>query len=212
MKVTMFSKALFALTSLMLVSFTSVGMAQSAAPAQSKYVELSPAQPTEPGKIEVQEFFSYACSHCAVIEPLLQKWMKTVPADVVVKHVPVAFNASMKPLQRLYFTLEAMDRLDLHMKVFEAIHEQKKRLFSKAEITTWVVSQGVDRTKFEAAFESFGVSSKAGRADQLVTAYRVQGTPTMSVAGRFVTSPTEAGGYQETIDVANALITQARGK
>jgi hypothetical protein len=32
------------------------------------------------------------------------------------------------------------------------------------------------------------------------------------VAGRFVTSPTEAGGYQETIDVANALITQARGK
>jgi thiol:disulfide interchange protein DsbA len=72
MKVTMFSKALFALTSLMLVSFTSVGMAQSAAPAQSKYVELSPAQPTEPGKIEVQEFFSYACSHCAVIEPLLQ--------------------------------------------------------------------------------------------------------------------------------------------
>jgi thiol:disulfide interchange protein DsbA len=208
----LFSKALLAMASLMLLSFTTASHAQSAAPAKSKYLELSPAQPTEPGKIEVQEFFSYACSHCAVIEPMLQKWMKTVPADVVVKHVPVAFNASMKPLQRLYYTLEAMGRLDLHMKVFDAIHEQKKRLFSKAEITTWIVSQGVDRAKFEAAFESFGVSSKAGRADQLVTAYRVQGTPTMSVAGRFVTSPSEAGGYQETIEVANSLINQVRGK
>jgi thiol:disulfide interchange protein DsbA len=193
----LFSKALLAMASLMLLSFTTASHAQSAAPAKSKYLELSPAQPTEPGKIEVQEFFSYACSHCAVIEPMLQKWMKTVPADVVVKHVPVAFNASMKPLQRLYYTLEAMGRLDLHMKVFDAIHEQKKRLFSKAEITTWIVSQGVDRAKFEAAFESFGVSSKAGRADQLVTAYRVQGTPTMSVAGRFVTSPSEAGGCEQ---------------
>lgn len=208
----LFSKVLLAMASLMLMSFAATSHAQSGAPAKSKYVELSPAQPTEPGKIEVQEFFSYACSHCAAIEPLLQKWMKTVPADVVVKHVPVAFNASMKPLQRLYYTLEAMDRLDLHMKVFDAIHEQKKRLFTKAEITTWIVSQGVDRAKFEAAFESFGVSSKAGRADQLVTAYRVQGTPTMSVAGRFVTSPSEAGGYQETIDVASGLITQVRGK
>ena len=208
----LFSKALLAMASLMLLSFNTASHAQSAAPDKSKYLELSPAQPTEPGKIEVQEFFSYACSHCAVIEPMLQKWMKTVPADVVVKHVPVAFNASMKPLQRLYYTLEAMGRLDLHMKVFDAIHEQKKRLFSKAEITTWIVSQGVDRAKFEAAFESFGVSSKAGRADQLVTAYRVQGTPTMSVAGRFVTSPSEAGGYQETIDVANSLINQVRGK
>ncbi len=208
----LFSKVMLAMASLMLMSFTATSHAQSGAPAKAKYVELSPAQPTEPGKIEVQEFFSYACSHCAVIEPLLQKWMKTVPADVVVKHVPVAFNASMKPLQRLYYTLEAMDRLDLHLKVFDAIHEQKKRLFTKAEITTWIVSQGVDRAKFEAAFESFGVSSKAGRADQLVTAYRVQGTPTMSVAGRFVTSPSEAGGYQETIDVASGLITQVRGK
>jgi len=208
----LFSKALLAMASLMLLSFTAASHAQSAAPAKSKYLELSPAQPTEPGKIEVQEFFSYACSHCAVIEPMLQKWMKTVPADVVVKHVPVAFNASMKPLQRLYYTLEAMDRLDLHMKVFDAIHEQKKRLFTKAEITTWIASQGVDRAKFEAAFESFGVSSKAGRADQLVSDYRVHCTPTMSVAGRFVTSPSEAGGYQETIDVANSLITQVRGK
>jgi thiol:disulfide interchange protein DsbA len=70
----------------------------------------------------------------------------------------------------------------------------------------------VDVEKFDAVFESFGVSSKAGRADQLVTAYRIQGTPSVSVAGRFVTSPSEAGGYQQTLDVAGDLIRQARAK
>ena len=51
-----FAKVLLAMASLMLMSFTGASHAQSGAPAKSKYVELSPAQPTEPGKIEVQEF------------------------------------------------------------------------------------------------------------------------------------------------------------
>ena len=46
MKVTVFSKLLLALTSVMLVSFTSASVAQSGAPAKTKYVELSPAQPS----------------------------------------------------------------------------------------------------------------------------------------------------------------------
>jgi thiol:disulfide interchange protein DsbA len=115
-------------------------------------------------------------------------------------------------LQRLYYALEALNRIDLHPKVFKAIHQEKKRLFTKAEIKSWITTQGVDAEKFEAAYESFGVSSKANRADQLVTAYRIQGTPSVAVGGRFVTSPSEAGGYQQTLDVASDLIRQVRGK
>lgn len=194
------------------IFFSTAGFSQNAPAAKGKFIELTPAQPTEPGKIEVLEFFSYGCGHCAAIEPLLEKWIKAQSADVVVRGVPVAFNASMKPLQRLYYALEALNRMDLHPKVFQAIHQEKKRLFTKAEIKSWIATQGVDPEKFDAAFESFGVSSKTGRADQLVTAYRIQGTPTVSVAGRFVTSPSEAGGYQQTLDVASELIRQVRGK
>ncbi|MDN4017049.1 thiol:disulfide interchange protein DsbA/DsbL [Zwartia panacis] len=192
--------------------FSTAGFSQNAPATKGKFIELTPAQPTEPGKIEVLEFFSYGCGHCAAIEPLLEKWIKAQSADVIVRGVPVAFNASMKPLQRLYYALEALNRMDLHPKVFQAIHQEKKRLFTKAEIKSWIATQGVDPEKFDAAFESFGVSSKTGRADQLVTAYRIQGTPTVSVAGRFVTSPSEAGGYQQTLDVASELIRQVRGK
>ena len=142
----------------------------------------------------------------------VRKMDQKVPSDVTVKFVPVAFNASMKPLQQLFYSLEALDRLDLHGKVFNAIHEEKKRLFTKTDIITWVAAQGVDRAKFESVYDSFGVVSKSGRADQLVTAYKVQGTPSMAVGGRFLTSPSEAGGYQETIDVSDSLIRQLRAK
>lgn len=194
------------------VFFSPAGHTQGAAAGKAKYFELNPAQPTEPGKVEVLEFFSYACSHCAVLEPLVEKWKKTLPADVVLKPVPVAFNASMKPMQLLFYTLEAMNRMDLHGKVFVAIHQEKKKLFSKAEIVAWATAQGLDSAKFEGVFDSFGVTSKAQRGDQLTAAYKIQGTPSLAVAGRFVTSPSEAGGYQETIDVATSLIKQLSGK
>lgn len=204
-----FAVTLFAIAAMF---FSAVSFAQGSPAAKGKFIEITPAQPTEPNKVEVLEFFSYGCGHCAAIEPMLEKWTKAQPADVIVRHVPVAFNASMKPLQRLYYSLEALNRLDLHPKVFKAIHQEKKRLFTKAEIKSWIGAQGVDVDKFDAAFESFGVSSKASRADQLVTAYRIQGTPTLAVGGRYVTSPSEAGGYQQTLDVANDLLRQVRGK
>ncbi|NDY82412.1 thiol:disulfide interchange protein DsbA/DsbL [Orrella sp. NBD-18] len=186
--------------------FSPAGMTQGA--SKAKFSEINPAQPTEPGKIEVLEFFAYSCPHCAVLEPMTAKWTKTLPSDVVVRQVPVAFNAGMKPLQNLYYALEALNRLDLHPKVFAAIHQEKKRLFTKPEIVTWAVSQGLDKAKFESTFDSFGVQSKSTRAEQLTNAYRIQGTPSLAVGGKFITSPSEAGGYQETIDVAAGLVKQ----
>lgn len=204
------ARLLGVVTAAVAVFFSPAGMTQGA--PKAKYVEINPAQPTEAGKVEVLEFFSYACPHCAVLEPMTAKWAKTLPANVEVKHVPVAFNAGMKPLQNLFYTLEAMNRMDLHPKVFAAIHQEKKRLFTKPEIVAWVVAQGVDKTKFETTFDSFGTQSKSTRAEQLTNAYRVQGTPSIAVGGKYITSPSEAGGYQETIDVAAGLVKQVSGK
>jgi len=188
------------------LSLSGAAFAQSA----NKYVNVNPPQTTEPDKIEVLEFFSYSCPHCAVVEPMIAEWKKTLPADVVLKAVPVAFNAAMKPLQELFYALEAVGRSDLHPKVFNAIHQEKKRIFTKDAIVAWVASQGVDKTKFTAAMDSFGVKSKVQRADQLAKGYAIQGTPSLAVDGRFLTSPTEAGGYQQMIDVANDLVKQSR--
>lgn len=183
-----------------------LGLGIAVAQSPERYVNVNPPQPTEPGKIEVLEFFAYTCPHCAVLEPLVSEWKKTLPSNVAFSSVPVAFNQAMKPFQYFYYALEAVDRLDLHPKFFVALHQEKKRLFTRDAMINWAVEQGVDRAKLTAAMDSFGVKSKATRADQLAKGYAIQGTPSIAVNGRYVTSPSEAGGYQESLDVATELI------
>lgn len=176
------------------------------------YVVVSPALPSDtPGKIEVLEFFAYTCPHCAAMEPLVEEWTKKAPSDVVLKRVPIAFNAGMKPLQQMYYTLAAMDRLDLHPKVFAAIHNEKRRMFDKKSMTEWVASQGVDKAKFESVFDSFSVTSQVQRANQLAEAYRVEGTPALAVGGKYLTSPVMAGNsYAGAIAELDKLVPMAR--
>lgn len=189
--------------------FAPLSHAQGAA---QPYQAVNPPLPSDtPGKIEVLEFFAYTCPHCAAIEPMVEDWLKNKPEDVVFKPVPLAFNAGMKPLQQLFYTLQAMNRMDLHPKVFAAIHAEKKRLFSKQAMLDWVETQGVDKAKFEAVFDSFSVQSQVQRADQLAQAYRIDGTPTFAVGGKYLTSPVMAGNsYDAAIKELDRLIPMAR--
>src|SRR5262245_11809617 len=89
------------------------------APAQEQPVKdkdyklIDPPQKTESGKkVEVVEFFSYACPHCGEFEPTLQNWVKRKPKDVVYKNVPMVFRESWKAPAKLYYTLEAMGLVD----------------------------------------------------------------------------------------------------
>lgn len=175
----------------------------------AQFDTLDPVQPSDtPGKVEVLEFFAYTCPHCAKIEPMVVKWRKTLPDTVVFKGVPVAFNASMKDLQKLYYALEAVGRMDLHDAVFKAIHEDNKQLFKADEIIDWVAAQGVDRKAFTDAFNSFGVQTKVTRADELAKAYKIDGTPSFAIGGKYVTSPSHTGSYQGAIDETDKLVKQ----
>lgn len=181
--------------------------------AGTDYLPVEPRAAVEapPGKVEVVEFFWYSCSHCNAFEPALDAWIKRVPADVVVRRVPVAFQDSFEPQQRLYYALEAMGLADkLHGKVFAAIHAEKKNLAKPDAIVDWVASQGVDKAKFTQQFNSFTVATKAKRATQLQNAYRVEGVPAMGVAGQFYTDGTLAGGMERVLQVVEALTAKAR--
>lgn len=205
-----FTRLLFAATVACATFLAPVSHAQSS----QGYVVINPALPSDtPDKIEVLEFFAYTCPHCAVMEGLVEEWGKKAPSDVVLKRVPIAFNASMKPMQQLYFALVALDRTDLHPKVFAAIHNEKRRLFDKKSMTEWMGAQGVDKAKFEAAFDSFSVTTQVQRANQLAEAYRVEGTPALAVGGKYLTSPVLAGNsFAGAIAELDKLIPMARKK
>ena len=193
---------------------TSVAWAQAALFKSGKdYLTLQRPLPTDAGngKIEVLEFFWYSCPHCNAFEPAFAKWAKAAPKDVVVRRIPVAFREDFAPQQRLYFTLEALNLLDtMHDRVFAAIHVQKQLLNSDASVLAWAEKQGVDKAKFSETFKSFGVASKLKRAVQLQNEFKVEGVPSLGVAGRYYIDGTLAGSMDRALKVAESLINQTR--
>ena len=174
---------------------------------------LEPRAPVEApaGKVEVVEFFWYSCSHCNAFEPTLEAWVKKLPKDVAFKRVPIAFNASQAPQQRLFYTLEAMGLVEkLHTKVFAAIHGERLNLSTGEALAQWVGRQGVDTEKFVAQYNSFSVVTKAGKGTQLQNAYKVEGVPALGVAGRFYTDGSKAGNMERALQVVEYLVGQVR--
>jgi thiol:disulfide interchange protein DsbA len=168
------------------------GIARAQMPIQDRdYKLINPVQkPANAKKIEVIEFFSYACPHCADFEAPLQDWLKRQAKDVEYKAVPVVFREQWKPLAKLYYTLETMALVDkYHNKVFEAIHKQGQQLFDDPAIIKWAGQQGVDSAKFAQVYNSFGVDAKVQRAMSMGRSYGVQFTPSMAVNGRYFTGP-----------------------
>lgn len=176
------------------------------------YTLISPVQPTEDaGKIEVIEFFSYGCPHCAEFNPLVVAWAAKLPGDVVFKKVPITFGrAAWANTSRLYYTLDITgDLARLESEVFKAIHVERVNLFDERTLNEWVAKKGVDAKKFADTFKSFGVNSKVSRADQMAQAFRIQGVPALAIDGKFM-----VGGqsFNEQLAVADKLIVKARSE
>ena len=176
------------------------------------YVKLAQPVPTPGGgKIEVVEFFSYACPHCNAFEPTLEAWIKKLPPDVAFRRAPVPFLQNAENFQKLYFALEAMGQVDaLQRKVFYAIHGERVRLDKPADIAELMAKNGVDKAKFMDVFNSFSVQTKARQASQLSEAYKIDGVPAIGVQGRFYTSVSLAGGPDRALQVTDFLVQRIR--
>lgn len=212
----------FSLSSATAVAASAVGLPLTLAaslPAQAQvrqfkegkdFVKLKkPVATNAPaGKVEVIEFFWYSCPHCHQFEPTFEAWAKSAPATMAIHRVPVAFNASFIPQQKLYFALEALNLLpQLHTKVFRAVHVERVPLNKDEQIFEWIGKQGTDVAKFKEAYNSFNTANQLRRASQLQEAYQVEGVPSMGVAGKYYTDGTMAGNMQSVLQVVEYLAT-----
>jgi thiol:disulfide interchange protein DsbA len=176
------------------------------------YTRLEPSQPTSsPGKIEVLEFFSYACPHCNAFEPTLEAWARGLPTDVVFKRVPVPFLYNADNFAHTYYALETMGLVDkMQMKIFSAVHVDHLRLDKPEDIAAVVAKNGGDAAKFLAAFKSFSVATWVTKSKRMNADYKIDGVPTLAIQGRFITSPELAHGAPQALGVADALIERSR--
>jgi thiol:disulfide interchange protein DsbA len=166
------------------------------------------SQSTDSGdKIEVLEFFWYGCPHCYSFEPNIIAWKKTKPANVEFIRVPAVFRPDWEIQARVYYALENMGVVDeVHGKIFKAIHKDKKRLNKKKLIVDFLVENGVNREKLLAEYSSFSVDGKVRKAKKLLKPYQIEGVPTIAVNGKYITSGSMAGSYDNMIKILDYLI------
>jgi thiol:disulfide interchange protein DsbA len=181
------------------------------APVAGKdYTLVNPSQPTQSGnKIEVLEFFFYGCIHCYHLDPYISSWEKTLPADVSFTYIPAVFNATWEVSARTFYALEALGASEkLHDPLFNAWNGGLE-LLDQDSNADFVARYGVDRSKFNAAYNSFSVQSAVMRAKQLGQTYGIRGTPTLIVNGKYLITGLQPA---DTMRVLDALIDKVRSE
>ena len=177
------------------------------------YEVLESPQPTwGQGKIEVAEVFSYACIHCAEFQHKVNAWRKAIPADVRWEYVPAVFGGTFTSMARAYFAAELMKvQPRTHDLVFKGVFVDKfVQKGTDEEIAAMYARWGVDKAKFIATMNSFGVTGKLNRARQFALRTGVQSTPTIIVNGKYRVNVTPQRGFDGMLATTNWLIAKER--
>lgn len=207
-------KNAFAILMLAVTVFAFPQMAAADQPeAGVNYQVLDTVQPTSApaGKVEVIEFFWYACPHCFAFEPYLEDWLAHKPENVVFVRVPVVKGFQWADaMAHAYYTEKALGVVDkLHDAIFNEIHQKRHLLKSKEDFKAFFEQHGVSGEDFESAWNSFSVAMNVKRAANLQQAYRIMGVPTVAVGGRYTATLHAGQGIEDLPDVIDYLVKKA---
>jgi thiol:disulfide interchange protein DsbA len=178
--------------------------------AGTHYVELPvPIKGRNADKVEVAEFFSYGCPHCYQFEPVIGTWKAQLPADVEFVRTPAVFNKDYQLYAQTYFTAQALNvQEQTHIPLFDALHNQRRRLNDPERMATFFGEFGVDPLAFARTYNSFGVRASTQQAEAKGRAYRAAGVPALIVNGKYRIEGSMAGSYANMILVADYLIAK----
>jgi thiol:disulfide interchange protein DsbA len=177
------------------------------------YLRLSPTQPTSsgPDQVEVAEFFAYSCVHCYNLEPYLAQWLTTKPEYINFIRVPVVWNELARLHGQAFYAAAVLGKSEeIHTPFFREVHVSANYLESERALAEFFGRFGVDEAAFKGALGSFSVHTSVQRADELTRRYRVDGTPTIVVNGKYVTTASRAGGHEQLIKLVETLAASER--
>ena len=166
------------------------------------------------GKIEVTEVFSYGCIYCYRAKDAIGQLAAELPADAVMTYVHASFNPSeaWPMFQRAFYTAQALGvAATTHEQMFVAIWETGE--FPLLDPKTGGLRGRCPRIEDAAAFyqkyaavnaarfvelaKSPQIDDAVKRADRLVEAYRISGTPSLVVNGRYLVMNENLGSWTD---------------
>jgi thiol:disulfide interchange protein DsbA len=188
--------------------------------AGANYLLVPAPQPTGAarGRVEVNEVFWYGCGHCYALDPTLENWRETKAEYIDFRRTPVMWGPPHRHHAKLFYTLQALNRGDLHPKVFDAIHRDGKMLATngddaaaRAMHLAFLKEHGVSEKDFNAAYDSPAVAANLQRAEEVTQNYSVASVPLLIVNGKYTTTVTMAGGSPGSlISLINDLAASER--
>ncbi|EJX08118.1 Thiol:disulfide interchange protein DsbA [gut metagenome] len=180
----------------------------------SEYLLVEPSIPSTSKKIQVVDFFAYTCPHCFHFQPIFDRWAENVADDVEIVRCPVAWDDRQLPLTKTFYALEMLGlQSTLSNRFFESVYYETHPYSFETldqDILAFMVDNGVDKTKWLQAYNSFGVITKSHQASKLWQDYGIDSTPMVGVGGRYTTGPHLAGSREKTPVVIDFLIEQCR--
>jgi thiol:disulfide interchange protein DsbA len=164
----------------------------------------------DPNKVEVVEIFSYACVHCRNFQPAVDAWHAGAPASVDFFRLPATFDPTWAKLAQAFYAAEALGVTDdVHELIFSGIHDGGLNLADPEKLAQlFKDAAGIEPEAFNQVFNSFSVRSRVQQADARTRAYRITGTPTLIVDGRFRVDARMAGGNAGMLAVVDHLVAQ----
>jgi thiol:disulfide interchange protein DsbA len=219
-----FLKIAVVVAGLCVATVTATAFASPTAPRNgAEYTTLKAPQPVQADgkKVEVIEFFMYHCPACYALEPAMLAWVKKQGDSIVFRRIHLPLTGANDPEAHLFLTLEAMKLEEsLHAKVLSTWHVERRRLKSDDDNIDWAVKNGIDKEKFLAIYNSFGIITRLKNAGRVAATYEVNSTPTLIVNGRYLTNPSMVDAAnpgiprpqldQATLQVLDALVAQSR--
>lgn len=191
------------------IGFTALPVSAEDFVAGKDYTVLANPEKIEGNKIIVREFFWYGCPHCYNLEPHMQNWAKTKPADVVFMQTPAAMNPVWEQNARGFYSAQLMGlEHKTHQAMFDAIQKDRQKLFDQASIGKWYASYGADLDKFNSLYNSFAVNTKIARSQEAAKRYQLSGVPAVVVDGKYAVSG-EDGKVPQVVDF---LVKKARAE
>ena len=194
------------------------------------YFEIKPAQrPSQPaGIVEVTEVFSYACIYCNRAIPIMDKLKASLPSNARMTYLPASFNSaeSWPMFQRVYYTATALGLLPkMHNAIYSGVWASNELAVTDADGRKLKSPQptledaarffqkkaGIKPEQFLATAKSFSVDSNCRRADQLVKLYKVDGTPSIIVNGRYRVASSALRSEDDMIALVNWLVAKEAG-
>ena len=158
----------------------------------------------------VTEYFSFYCPHCYNSQGLMHELKNNLPENVKFNGNPVSFMGGEmgKTLSKAFAVANLLKVEDkVAPVIFAKIHAQKKPPVNIAEVRQIFIDEGVDGSKFDAAYNSFAVNGATARFDKSFSATGLTGVPAVVVNGKYQVTPKTIKTPEEYVELVTYLTT-----